>query len=181
MSTHPDKPIDLKFFLLFIPAAYASYLFHELGHWTVGEILGNQMAYSLNYVWPKNGYYLHASDDLFVSIGGPVFSIVQSLCTLLIIEKYRTLYVYPFAFFPLFSRFFSLAFGGFGKQDEARISIILGVWEYSVALVVLVILVAIVARCSAKLGIGFRSNMFVFTASTICELLVIGTYEFILV
>jgi hypothetical protein len=171
--------MDLKFFLLFIPAAYASYLFHELGHWTVGEILGNQMTFSLNYVWPKNGNYLHASDDLFVSMGGPVFSIVQSLCALLIIEKYKTLYAYPFAFFPLFSRFFSLAFGGFGKQDEARMSIILGVWEYFVAVVVLVSLGAIVSRCSAKLGIGFRNNMFVFTASTICQLLVIGTYEFI--
>lgn len=178
MLTHPNKPIDLKFFLLFIPAAYASYLFHELGHWTVGEILGNQMAYSLNYVWPKNGNYIHVSDDVFVSMGGPVFSIVQSLSALLIIEKYRTLYAYPFAFFPLFSRFFSLVFGGFGKQDEARIAVILGVWEYFVAVVVLVTLLAIVARCSANLGIGFRNNTFVFTVSTVCQLLVIGTYQF---
>jgi hypothetical protein len=179
MSTHPEKPIELKIFLLLIPAAYASYLFHELGHWTVGEILGNQMAYSLNYVWPKGGNYVHATDDLFVSMGGPAFSIVQSVCALLIIEKFSTLYAYPFAFFPLFSRFFSLVFGGFAKQDEARISVLLGAWEYFVAVVVLVTLVAIVARCSAKLGIGLRNNAYVFTVSTVCQLLVIGTYEFI--
>lgn len=179
MLKDPDKPIDLRFFLLFIPVAYGSYLFHEFGHWTVGEILGNQMAYTLNYVWLKGGHYLHASDDLYVSLGGPAFSILQSICALLIIETYRTLYAYPIAFFPMFNRFFSLVFGGFGKQDEARISVILGVWEYLVAVVVLMTLVAIVARCSAKLGIGFRNNTFVVTVSTVCQLLVIGTYQFI--
>lgn len=179
MLNHHDKPIDLRFFLLFIPVAYGSYLFHEFGHWTVGEILGNQMAYSLNFVWPKGGHYLHASDELFSSVGGPAFSILQSICALLIIEKYRTLYAYPVAFFPMFSRFFSLVLGGFDKQDEARISVILGTWEYLVAIVVLVTLGAIVSRCSVKLGIGFRNNMFVVTVSTVCQLLVIGTYEFI--
>jgi len=178
MLTHPDKPMDLRFFLLFIPVAYGSYLFHELGHWTVGQLLGNQMVYSLNYVWPADGHYLHASDDLYVSVGGPAFSILQSIFALLIIEKYGTLYAYPFAFFPMFNRFFSLVFGGFGRQDEARISAILGIGTYVVAIVVLVTLVSIVMRCSYKLRIGFRTNTFVSTVSTACQLLVIGTYEF---
>ncbi len=48
----PDsrKPIDARLLLLFIPVAYFSYLFHEFGHWSVGELLGNRMEYSLNYV-----------------------------------------------------------------------------------------------------------------------------------
>jgi hypothetical protein len=179
MLHHPDRQLGLKFFLLFIPAAYGSYLIHEFGHWAVGELLGNQMAYSLNYVWPEHGHYLHAVDDLYVSLAGPAFSILQSLCALLVIEKWRAVYAYPFAFFPMFSRFFSLALGGFGKQDEARISVILGLWEYAVAAVVLVTLLTIVTRCSGRLGIGFRGNMFVLTASTIGQLLVIGTYRLI--
>jgi hypothetical protein len=176
MTAHPDKHIDVRFFLLFIPAAYLSYLFHELGHWSVGEILGNRMVFSLNFVWPKDGHFVHATDELYSSIGGPAFSILQSILALLIIEKYRALYAYPFAFFPMFSRYFSLLLGGFEKQDEAHIALMLGVWKYLVALIVLVTLTAIVARCSSRLGIGPRKNMFVITASTACELLVIGTY-----
>jgi len=177
MTTDPDKQIDLRFFLLLVPAAYVSYLFHELGHWSVGELLGNEMAYSLNYAWPKSGSYVHPDDGVLVSMGGPVFSIVQSFMALLIIEKYRTLNAYPFAFFPMFSRYFSLVLGGFEKQDEAQIAVVLGMWRYLVALMVLATLTAIVARCSSRLRIGLRRNMFVITGSTVCQLLVIGTYE----
>jgi hypothetical protein len=177
MTTDPDKQREWIFFLLLIPAAYVSYLFHELGHWSVGELLGNEMAYSLNYAWPKSGSYVHASDGVLASMGGPAFSIVQSLIALLIIERYRTLNAYPFAFFPMFSRYFSLLLGGFEKQDEAYIALMLGVWKYLVALIVLVTLTAIVARCSSRLRIGLRKNMFVITGSTVCELLVIGTYK----
>jgi hypothetical protein len=172
-----QEPIDVRFFLLFIPVAYASYLFHELGHWSVGEILGNRMAFTLNFVWAKEGRFLHPGDQLYSSIGGPAFSILESILALLIIEKYRALYAYPFAFFPMFSRYFSLLLGGFEKQDEAHIAMMLGVWRYLVALIVLVTLTAIVARCSSRLGIGLRKNMFVITASTACQLLVIGTYK----
>ena len=48
MAKTNDIKINLKLILLFIPVAYASYLFHEFGHWIVGELLGNDMTYSLN-------------------------------------------------------------------------------------------------------------------------------------
>lgn len=179
MLAHSQKPIDIRFFLLFIPVAYGSYLFHELGHWTVGEILGNQMLYSLNYVWPRDGQYVHASHDLYVSIGGPAFSILQSAVALLIIEKHSALYAYAFAFFPMFNRFFSILLGGFSKQDEARISVLMGTGPYLVAFIVLAILLLMVIRCSYKLGIGSKTNAYILTVSVACQLLVIGTYEFI--
>ena len=177
MASFPYNRIELKFILLFIVAAYVSYLFHEFGHWIVGEMLGNEMAYSLNYVWPKNGHYGSASHDLYVILGGPAFSVLQSIVGLLIIEKYKSFYAYPFVFFPMFTRFFSLAFGGFSKQDEAKISVSLGVGTYTVAIVVLLILVIIVMRCSYNLKIGFKKNGYILTLGTLCQLLVIGTYE----
>lgn len=177
MPSPPENTIDLKFVLLFIPAAYGSYLFHEFGHWIVGELLGNDMVYRLNYVWPRSGQYVDASHNLYVSIGGPAFSILQSLFGFLIIEKYKGLYIYPFVFFPLFSRFFSLVFGGFGKQDEARISALLGAGTYTIAVIVLLILVLIVMRSSSNLKLDLKNFGYIFTISTFCQLLVIGTYE----
>lgn len=32
-----DKKILLRLYLLFIPIAYFSYLFHEFGHWIIGK------------------------------------------------------------------------------------------------------------------------------------------------
>lgn len=177
MTAHPHTTIGLKFVLLFIPTAYITYLFHEFGHWSIGELLGNDMSYSLNYVRPRTDGYLDASHDVFVSIGGPGFTILQSLIGLLIIEKYKTFYAYPLVFFPMFNRFFSLAFGGFGRQDEARISVLLDAGTYTVAVIVIAILVLMVVRCSSILKIDRRNNGYISMVSTACQLLVIGSYE----
>jgi hypothetical protein len=172
------KKPDLKLLLLFIPVAYFSYLFHELGHWTVGEILGNEMVYRLNWVWPKPGHYIGVNDGLYALMGGPAFTILQAIIFLLIIEKYRTLYAYPFVFFAFFVRFFALVFGGFSKQDEAAISAMLNVGTYTVAVIVLLVLFLITWRSSFKLQLGWKVNNIFFAVSTACELLVIGSYTF---
>ncbi len=180
MSHKINSKLDLKLYLLFIPVAYFSYLFHEFGHWTVGEILGNDMTYSLNYVWAKNGQYLDPSHDLYVSIGGPAFTILQSIIFFLILQRYRMIYIYPFLFFPMFMRLFSLVLGGFSNQDEARISSILDIGTYTTAIIVLSILLLIVFRASRILKIDLKTNGYFFTISTLCQLLVIGTYKIFL-
>jgi hypothetical protein len=143
----------------------------------VGEILGNNMVYSLNYVWPRSGRYIDAGQAVYVLIGGPTFSIFQALCGLLLLEKYGSIYIYPFAFTPTFSRFFSLLFGGFGLQDEAKISVMLGVGTYTVAIIVLVILLLPAILCSARLKMGLKENGYAVVFSTVSQLLVIGTYK----
>ena len=177
MTTNTESKLSLKFFLLFIPVAFATYLFHEFGHWIVGEALGNNMTYSLNNVSPQSGQYISASHEVLVSSGGPVFTILLSLLFLLIIEKYKTIYAYPVVFFQMFCRFFSLVFGGFALQDEARIAAILGIGTYTIAIIVLLILFLIVLRASYLLRINLQKNSYIFTMSTLCELLVIGTYK----
>lgn len=161
--------------LLFIPVAYTTYFFHEFGHWIVGEALGNNMAYSLNNVWPQSGQYISSSHEVYVSSGGPAFAILLSLLFLFIIEKYKTIYAYPVVFFQMFCRFFSLVFGGFALQDEARISALLGIGTYTIAIVVLLLLFLIVLRASHRLRINLQRNSYIFTMSTLCILLVIGT------
>ena len=178
MKINSESKLSLKFMLLFIPVAYASYLFHEFGHWIIGKVLGNNMVYSLNNVSPQSGY-IDASHEVYSSIGGPAFTILLSLLFLLIIEKYKTMYAYPFVLFQMFCRFFALVFGGFGLQDEARISAILGLGKYTVATIVLLILFLIVLRASYLLRINLKKNGYIFTMSTLCNLLVIGTYRMI--
>lgn len=179
MTINAENKLSLKFMLLFIPVAYASYLFHEFGHWIIGEAFGNNMVYSLNNVTPQSGHFIDASHKLYSSIGGPAFTILLSLFFLLIIEKYKTMYAYPFVFFQMFCRFFSLVFGGFGQQDEAGISAILGLGKYTVAIIVLLILFLIVLRASYLLKINLKKNGYIFTMSTLCDLLVIGTSRMI--
>jgi len=174
-----DKKGIFKVFLLFIPAAYFTYLFHEYGHWIVGEILGNDMVYSLNGVWPRDGHFIKSNHSLIVSLGGPLFTIIQSILVLLIIEKYKTIYAYPFVFFPVFTRIFTLILGGFSIQDEAKISATLEIGAYTFALIVILLLLIILLRSSHKLKIGLNYNCYFMAISTACLMLVIQTYKLI--
>lgn len=172
-----ENKISVKYYLLLIPIAYSSYLFHEFGHWIVGEFLGNDMFYSLNYVWPRTGHYLNESHNLYVSIGGPAFTVLLALLSLLILEKYSVFFAYPVLFFQFVLRFFSLVFGGFAQQDEARVSSILGLGTFTVGIIILAILLLIVIRAGYKLKMDLKHFGYFFTASILSELIVIATYK----
>lgn len=137
MTTNAGSKLSLKFMLLFIPAAYSSYLFHEFGHWIGGEAFGNRMFYALNNVSPQSGNFIEASHLQYSSIGGPAFTILLSLIFWLIIEK------------------------------------------CSIAIIVLLFLFLIVVRASYLLRINLQKNSYVFTVSTLCNLLVIGASKLI--
>jgi hypothetical protein len=174
-----DGKVDWKLLLLFIPVAYVSYLFHELGHWSVGEVLGNSMTYSLNNVSPQSGYYLNANQGLWIAMGGPAFTVLLALIFLLVIHIYKVVWAYPFVFFQFFCRFFSVVFGVFSEQDEATISAMTGAGTYTIAIAVVVLLFLMVWRGSYILKLNFRSNWYFFTVSVFCELMVIATSKII--
>ena len=129
-----DKKI--KFAIVFITVAYLSFIFHELGHWIIGELLGNDMALRLNGVSPKSGQYLE-NTHLYVLCGGVCFTVFLTIVFWLIIEKYKDIYAYPVVFFNFFFRIFPLILN-FNFQDEAKISALLDVNKYLVAIIILI-------------------------------------------
>ncbi|MCU0415005.1 MAG: hypothetical protein MUE91_11500, partial [Ignavibacteriaceae bacterium] len=94
-----ESRINWKVALIMIPVTFLTYLFHEFGHWLVGELLGNKMLYSLNNVTTASEKYLHETDALFSSMGGPAFTILQAIIFLIVIEKTKSIYAYPVVFF----------------------------------------------------------------------------------
>ena len=72
--------------------------------------------------------------------------------------------------------FISLVCAGFSKHDESRISTILNLGTYTVAIIVLFLLFLIVLKASNKLRINLKDNSYFLTMSTLGALLVIATY-----
>ena len=174
-----ESKINWKVALLMIPVAFLTYLFHEFGHWIVGELLGNKMILSLNNATPLSGNYIHKTDRLYVLMGGPVFTILQAIIFLIVIEKTKSVYAYTVVFFAGFIRFFSIFFGGFNLQDEAKISVILNIGAYTVAAIVLLILLLIVWRSSHLLKLNLKAIGYFTVLSVISSLVVIGTDKLI--
>ena len=176
-----ESQVNWKVIILFIPIAFITYIFHEFGHWIFGELLGNDMTLSLNNSAPKSGYFINESHALWSAIGGPGFTIIQAFVFLLITWITKSIYAYSFAFFAVFSRFFSIVFGGINLQDEARIASLLDTNKYIIAAIVLTILFLILWRCNRIMKLNTKAVGYFTVLGTFAILLVIGVNELIMI
>ena len=174
-----ESQIDWKVIIAFIPIAFITYLFHEFGHWTFGELLGNDMTLSLNNSSPKNGHFIDDSDALWSAIGGPAFTILQGLLFLLLTWLTKSIYAYSITFFAVFSRFFSIVFGGINLQDEARIAAMLDLNKYLVAAIVLTLLFLILWRSNRIMKLNNKAIGYFAVLGVFAILIVIGLNELI--
>ncbi len=163
--------------MAFIPVAFFTYLFHEFGHWTFGELTGNDMTLNLNNSAPRNGRFNDDTDALWSAIGGPFFTILQGLMFLFITWMSKSIYAYSIAFFAVFSRFFSIVFGGIDLQDEARIAALLNWNKYFVAAIVLTILFLILWRSSRMMKLSMKAIGYFTILSVFAILIIIGVNE----
>jgi hypothetical protein len=175
-----ESQINWIVIISFIPIAFVTYLFHEFGHWISGELLGNDMTLSLNNSAPISGYFINDSHALWSAIGGPVFTIIQALIFLLITWITKSIYFYSIAFFAVFSRFFSIIFGGIDLQDEARIAFMLDLNKYLVSAIVIAILFLILWRCNRIMKLNLKAVGYFTVLGTIAILFVIGVNQLIM-
>jgi hypothetical protein len=172
-----ESQIDWKVIIAFIPIAFGTYLFHEFGHWTLGEILGNDMTLSVNNSSPKNGSFIDDYGALWSAIGGPVFTIFQGLVFLLLTWLTKSIYAYSITFFAVFSRFFSIVFGGINLQDEARIATMLNWNKYFMAAIVLTILFLILWKSNQIMKLNKKAIGYFVVLGVFAMLIVIGVNE----
>jgi hypothetical protein len=78
-SDFAESKINRNVAFLFIPAALLTHLFHEFGHWRVGELLGDDMVLSLNNITSRSGYYIDSTHDIYILMGRPLFTIIHCL------------------------------------------------------------------------------------------------------
>ena len=176
-----ESKINWKVIFSFIPIAFFTYFFHEFGHWTLGELLGNDMTLNLNNSAPRNGHFINDSHALWSAIGGPFFTIIQGLIFLLIVMITNSIYAYSIAFFAVFSRFYSIVFGGIDLQDEARIASMLNINKYLIAAIVLTIVFLILWRCNRIMNLKLKSVGYFTVIGVFAILIVIGINELIMI
>jgi len=169
-----ESRINWKIIILFIPIAFITYFFHEFGHWIFGELLGNAMTLSLNNSTPESGSFINDSHALWSAIGGPLFTIIQALIFLVITWITKSIYAYSIVFFAVFSRFFSIIFGGINLQDEARIASMVYTNKYLVAGIVLTILILILWKSNRIMKLNMKAIGYFTVLGVFAILIVIG-------
>jgi hypothetical protein len=150
--------MNAKYVFITAIAVFVSFFCHEWAHWAMGELLGNQMAMSLNSSYPVSGNYLKWWHDNVISAAGPLFTIIQAFVFYLVIKKTNNLPWYPFLLMPFIMRLLAMGISFFNANDEARISESAGLGLFTIPLLVCMLLFLPLYSISKKNRYSFKLN-----------------------
>ena len=166
-----NPKIDLKYIFLIFISVFASTILHEIAHWSIGEILSNKMIATLNGTYPLSGNYLHDWNRNYVTMAGPIFTILQAILFYFLILKYKRIELYPFLFFPFVFRVAAGLANLAGPNDEGRFGMSLGIGLFTVSIVVCSFLFYLVFKTSKRLNISLKFNVISFSLCVLFLLL----------
>jgi hypothetical protein len=158
MSFSAKRTVNIKYILITVVAVAASWVLHELAHWTAGTLLGYEMGMTLNKAFPINGKYNSGLHYQLVSAAGPVFTLIEAFVVFFIMQQKKIAAVYPFLFTCFYMRLFAAVISIRNPNDEARISESLELGTFVLPVIVAAILFFLLYKTSAryKFSAGFN-------------------------
>jgi len=179
-----EQKITWTYFVIIFVSMILTLLFHEFGHFILGVISGSQMKMNLIRAVPIGEY--HSSVSGFVSsMGGPLFTLLQSFLIAYILLKYKIIQLYPFLIAGLLARLIPninvfINYGTIVHEDEPNLSLLMGLPSITVSLIIIGLLIGITFYTSYKLkmsnkivlitiGSAIISFMIIFRISTLLD------------
>ncbi len=132
--------ITIKYLFICGTAVLFSWLLHEFAHWCAGEVLGNNMAMTLNTSYPESGNYVANSHEILVSAAGPIATLIQAFVVYTLFKRSSTNFLFPFLLTCLYMRVLAGALNTINLNDEGRISKALNIGTYTLSVIVVSIL-----------------------------------------
>lgn len=166
------RRVGAGFYLLVLGAVLATWLLHEGAHWLAGTALGHQMTFNLNSVSPITPISMR--DHLIISAAGPIVTLIQGLIAFVLIVRRDSLPAYAFLFVAVLMRVMAAGISFFNPNDEARISLELGLGQWTLPALMCSVLVILAALASRKLRIGWKTNLLTWLVCTIGLSAVVG-------
>jgi hypothetical protein len=166
--------VNIKYIFLMFIAVFLSTILHELSHWGIGEILGNKMAATLNGTNPVSGELQNEWNRNYITLAGPLFTVLQAILFYFLILKYRKIELYPFLFFPFVMRFAAGLANLLSLNDEGRLGMSIGVGVFTISIFVCSFLLVLVYKATKELKINWKFNALSFILC--CLFLLLLTY-----
>jgi hypothetical protein len=176
------QKISWTYFLIIFLSVLLSFAFHEFGHFALGEVSGSQMKMNLIRAVPVGGFH-SSSSDFLSSLGGPLFTLLQTILIAIFFLKYKRIQLYPFLIAGLLVRLIPninvfINYDMIVYEDEPHISRLLGLPNITVSLIIVTLLIGITCYTTYKLkitaknifitlGFAFISFMIIFRVSTL--------------
>lgn len=133
---HQTQKITLKYILITLIAVAATWILHELAHWLTGELLGYDMAMTLNGGYPVTREYSRNWHKMAVDVAGPVITIIEAVIAWMLIKKKNYIMLFPFLATCFYMRLLAGGMNAINLNDEGRISNELGLGTYTIPVLV---------------------------------------------
>jgi len=166
------RRVGRGFYLLRIGAVLVTALIHEGAHWLAGTALGHQMTFNLNSVSPMSPVSMR--DHLIISAAGPILTLIQGILAYVLILRRDLLGAYAFLFVAALMRVMAAGISYFNPNDEARISLELGIGQWTLPVLASGLLVTLTVLASRRLRIGWKTNVLTYLVCTVGLSAVVG-------
>jgi len=149
----------IYFVIVFLSVAF-SMIFHEFGHYIVGEVLGYHMQMNLDSV-RAIGEYNSSIDMKLEILGGPLFTLLQTVIVALVLLNRKSILLYPLLIGGAIMRVIPYLNGFFNydtilKEDEGKLSAAIGLSPVVLPILVIIILIGIVIYIQYRLKISYK-------------------------
>lgn len=164
--------VGKRFYLALFAIGIASFAIHEFAHWAMGVALGHDMLASPNHVWAK--CEVSATHQMLISAAGPGITIILGIFGFLLVRYRASLAGFAILYMAFFSRLLAGAVSILNPNDEARISVQLGLGFWTVPIIVVLGLFVLTWLASARLKLTFRDQFFCYVIASVAVTLVVA-------
>lgn len=159
----------------------ASFFFHELAHYLMGEALGYDMIMTMNTVNVADGLsYTHDWHRQLVSAAGPIFTIITAIISYVLLSKKDHIYIYIILLIAFIQRFLAAGISLKSPNDEARISESLGLGTMTLPILVSIVLFTLVYLAARKWKYSFKFSLISFLIISLSITALVLTDQFVI-
>ncbi|KQQ88613.1 hypothetical protein [Massilia sp. Leaf139] len=170
--------LKAPFYLWFVVAFLISYLVHESAHWLMGAAFGIDMEFRLNAV-----RYLSPMPDwqrALADAAGPLLTIAQGVIAYVLVERRASVKAFAFLYVAAFMRLAAAVVSVIHPNDEARLSLYLGLGKWTLPILVVLGLGALVWKASPRLQLTWKDQLLCYLVASLAVSAIVGADRFVL-
>lgn len=134
-----------------------TFVAHEGAHWAMGEWLGYDMFLRVNSAGLATGLYRSQIDAQLVTAAGPAFTLLQGFAAFGLVRAFGAGFAFPFLLSALLMRMLAAGVSLGTPNDEMRLSVWLGLGEWTVFAAVIGALFVMTALAARRLHLSLGS------------------------